>query len=624
MLFVENHLTYSKDEAYNQILRGIRLYEKSTVSQIFEQNDVILIQKMFFYAQEGKQFPIFDAPYQEALKTRSQKDLVLQMLAGQSSHGPGRGKQASAVPESKARACMVKVWEGLYLKINSRSRKFLDFVQFANLLYIALCTPIVVAFQMEMRPGIVLLESISLLLSIGWIIGNFRTQVLIKGVPTLKIQTLFKHYMLNGFVLDICGAIPFHLVLGSISFKDQNGAFIIFITLLRLVRVLSSWRAVQLFGKAEIIFRNNYLQVCKALLAVFFLGHFLTCQWYWFVAHLEQHLEPEETWLGKQKLHLEGKDGKEIWEKYLRCIYLVYNIVCSVGYGDMYPSTDAERAFFTYLMSFGDLMFALAFGLITRVTLQLSLTNETRLFKEKMHNIQEFMSTCKLDQAQQRRVEQYFAYEYQQKYNSNLLMYVDLVKYLPYGLREEVMYQSFKELLTSMFQEYKSENLIRQLACVLESQIFLPGDYIIYKGDSGDEMYFIAEGSVFVLSEDKQNVTNKLGKGGYFGEIAILVECRRQDFVQAETFCIIIILKKENFDVIKKNFPEIETKLRLKAAERIEEMKLSRESSESSFEDNIQRKQLDILEKLDDLSAGESRKVGHSEREQARPDSRYL
>lgn len=41
-----------------------------------------------------------------------------------------------------------------------------------------------------------------------------------------------------------------------------------------------------------------------------------------------------------------------------------------------------------------------------------------------------------------------------------------------------------------------------------------------------------------------------MGKGGYFGEIAVLTECKRQDYVQAETFCIIIILKKNNFDIV--------------------------------------------------------------------------
>ena len=50
------------------------------------------------------------------------------------------------------------------------------------------------------------------------------------------------------------------------------------------------------------------------------------------------------------------------------------------------------------------------------------------------------MSSFNLDQAQQRRVELYFAFEYKQKDNSNLLVYDDLIDKLPYRLREEVIY----------------------------------------------------------------------------------------------------------------------------------------------------------------------------------------
>lgn len=75
------------------------------------------------------------------------------------------------------------------------------------------------------------------------------------------------------------------------------------------------------------------------------------------------------------------------YEKYVRCTYLVYNIVCTVGSGDMFPMTDPERVFFTYMMSFGDVMFALAFGFITMLSLQMSLTDETKMFMEKMHNV---------------------------------------------------------------------------------------------------------------------------------------------------------------------------------------------------------------------------------------------
>lgn len=145
------------------------------------------------------------------------------------------------------------------------------------------------------------------------------------------------------------------------------------------------------------------------------------------------------------------------------------------------------------------------------------------------------------------------------------MTYEDLVGYLPYGLREEVIYMSCRDLLVNMFSEFKSENLIRQLACVLKSVIFLPGDYIIYKGDVGEEMYFIAEGSVYILSHDKQTVIVTLNKGAYFGEIAILLECKRTTYVQAETFCIINILAKTDFDEIQKNFPEIEKMMKNRA-----------------------------------------------------------
>ena len=244
------------------------------------------------------------------------------------------------------------------------------------------------------------------------------------------------------------------------------------------------------------------MQILKAFFYIFFLGHFLACFWYFTVSNLENAVtgtqEKVETWIDYHSL-----DSEPGSVQYLRSIYTIFNIVCSVGYGDMFPMTDIERIFFTAMITLGDLLFALAFGLITQITLQISLTNETKQFKDKMYQIQEFMNSFNLDQAQQRRVEQYFAYEYQQKYNSNLLVYYDLIGYLPYQLREEVIYQSSKGLLTSMFSKYRSENLIRKLACVLESVIFLPGDYIVYKEDIGNEMYFIAEGSVYVLADDK-------------------------------------------------------------------------------------------------------------------------
>lgn len=83
------------------------------------------------------------------------------------------------------------------------------------------------------------------------------------------------------------------------------------------------------------------------------------------------------------------------------------------------------------------------------------------------------------------------AYNYYQKTNNDMLVWNDLADYLPYNLLKEVIYHNSKDMLRPMFSQFRSENLIRELASVLDNMIYLPGDYIIHKDDIGNEMYFI-------------------------------------------------------------------------------------------------------------------------------------
>lgn len=133
----------------------------------------------------------------------------------------------------------------------------------------------------------------------------------------------------------------------------------------------------------------------------------------------------------------------------------------------------------------------------------------------------------------------------------------DLSGCLPFSLRQDVIYAVNREILFGMFGSFESENFLKELAQAMESVIFLPGDYVIYYGEKGREMYFIAEGSVFILSNDKQTVIDKLYSGGCFGEHALFQEIKRTFFVQAEDFCIIKILKREDFDRVAGLFPAV-------------------------------------------------------------------
>lgn len=120
------------------------------------------------------------------------------------------------------------------------------------------------------------------------------------------------------------------------------------------------------------------------------LGHVLACIWIFTNLKLEDG--SEETWLDYNEIR-----DASLFRQYLRSIYTVFNIVCSVGYGDMFPMTDLERVFFTVLITIGDLLFALAFGLITKITLMIALADETKQFKQKMYQIHEYLKSFNLD-----------------------------------------------------------------------------------------------------------------------------------------------------------------------------------------------------------------------------------
>lgn len=165
----------------------------------------------------------------------------------------------------------------------------IDFVHTINLLYIAIITPLTIGFSLDMTYQFNLLEILSLMVSIAWVITNFRTQAQIKGQPTLKYSTLLKHYKNNGLVLDILGTIPFNVMLGQ-KIPPKG---ILIRSLFRTIRVFSSWRAVELFRKAEVSYKNNRLnvvmQVLKALFYIYFLGHFLACAFYFIIKNMEDN-----------------------------------------------------------------------------------------------------------------------------------------------------------------------------------------------------------------------------------------------------------------------------------------------------------------------------------------------
>jgi len=98
----------------------------------------------------------------------------------------------------------------------------------------------------------------------------------------------------------------------------------------------------------------------------------------------------------------------------------------------------------------------------------------------------------------------------------------------------------------------------------LEAQ---PGDRIIRAGEKADKAYFIAQGEVEVVPQEKPDKI-KLQSGAFFGEMALLSGARRSADVTALDFCKFLTLSARDFRLFLNKYPVLRDQIVAKAVER--------------------------------------------------------
>ncbi|VDQ04084.1 unnamed protein product [Trichobilharzia regenti] len=110
----------------------------------------------------------------------------------------------------------------------------------------------------------------------------------------------------------------------------------------------------------------------------------------------------------------------------------------------------------------------------------------------------------------------------------------------------------FLDLLHSvkMFHELSPDERMN-IADALRTRKYTDNECIIRQGDPGYEIYFIMEGNVIVKREDENGVESvmcELGKGSYFGELALLVRKPRAASVYARGNVTTAYLDVDSFE----------------------------------------------------------------------------
>ena len=101
---------------------------------------------------------------------------------------------------------------------------------------------------------------------------------------------------------------------------------------------------------------------------------------------------------------------------------------------------------------------------------------------------------------------------------------------------------------------------LKLIAKKLEQTFHSPNEYIIRKGDHGEEMFIIGHGEVQVSSGEK--IIAELKEGQFFGETALIRDTIRNADIQAKAYCDLYTLKKEDFLEVIEKYPSLGEKFK--------------------------------------------------------------
>ncbi|HMK37747.1 MAG TPA: cyclic nucleotide-binding domain-containing protein [Bacteroidota bacterium] len=330
---------------------------------------------------------------------------------------------------------------------------------------------------------------------------------------------------------DILAAIPFHLAGGY--------SWLLFLRLFKLGRV----------ARAMSVWRGQHLHRWNQLRLVYFV--------YWLAIAVH--------WLATGWLSLRGMyPGADRWTLYLRSLYWCISTITTIGYGDITPANNAQIVYAIVVMIFGVGMYGYVIANISTIIGNLQ-PARTR-YLANMEKLGAFMRSRDLPPAMQRRIRDYYGYVWEHRLGYDE---ASIVQGLPPGLLVEVSLFLKRDIIQKVpFFKGAGDDLIREIALVMQPVVYTPGDLVFGAGEPGEDMYFISRGHCEVTSADGRTIVATLREGDFFGEIALLEHRPRSASVRAATYCDLYRLDKESFERVIAKFPEFAAHIGAKSAGR--------------------------------------------------------
>ena len=442
------------------------------------------------------------------------------------------GKFLAVVNNARMKEERMKQFRSRFIIMpNSRFRRSWDVMCLVLLAYVAVFTPLQIAFFPEMtfeswRHWAVIFFADRFVDTVFLfdIFINFRS-AWINEMGHIEFDSCqgAKKYFYSWFLVDFLSIFPFEVFELSGPSKQQGGNNLSklprLLKLMRLAKIAKVLRASRILKRFEANFSVRYgvVRLSKFLLWSSLTSHWIACAW--FIAGNTSG-EDTSSWVFEQGLDA-GFHRASAWDQYVASLYWALMTLTTIGYGDIRPVNELERVLAIFCMLLGSAMFAYVVGTMCSVVEGLSMTSLA--FQERMDRLNEFMDTVKLPKSIRIRTRKYCIYQREAKLIRSSER--EILEDLSPTLRSEIYAFNYCHVLRrGKYFTLAPTEFLRGLAQCLHLCIYGPNEEILTENHVGSSMYILLKGRAqvdwFCRKRNELIILDYLTDGSCFGELA--------------------------------------------------------------------------------------------------------
>jgi len=359
------------------------------------------------------------------------------------------------------------------------------------------------------------------------------------GETICEGHRLLIHYAKGKFPLDLLASFPIDLF-ALVAPADRQLFVLSYLRLLHLLRLV---RMQQFFVELA---KGLNIDVSKVRMSKFIFQliiciHVFACSWYCVACPLNE-CSPDRNWIEHQELL-----NSPPLPRYCTAVYWVLATMTSTGYGDIHGDNFQEMALASFVMVFGKLFFGFVLGNIASTLANAEIRRVK--YEQKLGAIQAHMLDQNIPGTLQNRVMNFYEFIW----NKNKgIEHSTLFYDMPLCMNGELCLGMIKDILYAVpLFEHTNLPFIRLLCTKVTPAHVLSNEYIVRRGDIGQEMFIIRKGLIEVVTEeDPPEVIETLEKGQYFGERCLIHASPHQVSFRAVTHVDMLVLSKEDLDAV--------------------------------------------------------------------------